>query len=142
MKQRSTGTKILYIHFETRHSVVFPNQWVAEPILLVELVLKVNKSHGKGRQHYSRLTRRASYLSVRKYGTDQKGRYPHSPACWGTACSLSDANVPDFICAKIFAGDVFELELLFNGAGDGVDTTLLNGDGPNGEKLVGSTRHC
>lgn len=64
--------------------------------------------------------------------------YPHSPACCGAACSLSDANVPDFICAKIFAGDVFELELLFDGAGDGVDTMLLNGDCPKGEKPVGS----
>lgn len=63
---------------------------------------------------------------------------PHSPACWGTVCSLPDANVPDFICAKIFAGAVFELELLFDGAGDGVDTMLLNGDCPNGEKPVGS----
>jgi len=31
---------------------------------------------------------------------------------------------------------VFELEPLFDG-GDGVDTTLLNGDCPNGEKPVG-----
>lgn len=51
---------------------------------------------------------------------------------------MSDANVPDFICAKIFAGDVFEVELLFDGAGDGVDTMLLNGDGPNGKNPVGS----
>jgi len=50
---------------------------------------------------------------------------------------LPDANVPDFIWAKIFAGDVFELILLFDGAGDGVDTMLLNGDCPNGEKPVG-----
>lgn len=44
IKWRSTGTKILYIHSENRCSVAFPNQWAEEPILSVELVLKVNKT--------------------------------------------------------------------------------------------------
>lgn len=42
----------------------------------------------------------------------------------------------------MLAGDVFEFELLFDSAGDGVDTMLLNGDGPNGEKPVGSATRC
>ena len=51
---------------------------------------------------------------------------------------MPDANVPDFIWAKIFAGDVFELGPWFDGAGDGVDAVLLNGNCPNNGKPVGS----
>ena len=47
MKWTSTGTRILYIHSDSQHSVESPNQWTVEPTLLVELVLKVNESRQK-----------------------------------------------------------------------------------------------
>src|SRR5882762_5983254 len=80
----------------------------------------------------SRFGRRASYFSIERsrQGITRLVKERKLPCRCGPL-SLPEANVPDFICAKMLAGDVLLGAEEGSGGMGGVDAGLLNGDCPN-----------